>query len=51
MLHVLKRLLLIVVAYLAAVFIGLVAIVAFYMILSSLPDAPSYFSTMRCRLW
>ncbi len=46
MLHVLKRLLLVVVAYLAAVFIGLIAIVAFYMILSNLPGAPSYFSTM-----
>jgi hypothetical protein len=46
MLHVLKRLLLIVVAYLIAVLIGLVSIVIIYIILSSIPGAPPYFSTV-----
>lgn len=46
MLHVLKRLVLIVVAYLAAVLIGLVSIVVFYLVLSNLPGAPAYFSAM-----
>lgn len=46
MLHILKRILLIVVAYLAAVLVGLISIVIFYLVLSSLPGAPSYFSTM-----
>lgn len=45
-LHVLKRLLLIVVAYLLAVLTGLVGVVVVYVLLSSLPGAPSYFSTM-----
>lgn len=46
MLHILKRLLLIVVGYLAAVPVGLISIVIAYLVLSSLPGAPDYFSTM-----
>lgn len=46
MLHVLKRLVLIVMAYLAAVLVGLVSIVILYILLSSLPGAPAYFSTL-----
>ena len=44
--HVLKRLLLAVIAYLVAVVIGLIAIIVVYLILSSMPGAPSYFSTL-----
>jgi hypothetical protein len=46
MLHVLKRLLLVVVGYFVAVIIGLASVVVIYSILSSLPGAPSYFSAM-----
>jgi hypothetical protein len=46
MLHVLKRLLLVVVGYCVAVIIGLASVVIIYSILSSLPGAPSYFSAM-----
>jgi hypothetical protein len=44
--HVIKRLLLAVIAYLVAVLAGLIAIIVVYMILSSMPDAPSYFSAV-----
>ena len=44
--YVLKRLLLTVVAYVVAVLTGLVSIVILYVVLSSLPGAPGYFSTM-----
>lgn len=44
--HVLKRLLLAVCGYLAAVFIGLVAAALLYGALSSLPGAPDYFAAM-----
>lgn len=46
MLHVLKRIVLVVGAYIAAVLIALVSIVILYLLLSSLPGAPAYFSTM-----
>ncbi len=46
MLHVLKRLLLIVMAYVVAVIVGLIGVVIIYFILSSLPGAPPYFSTL-----
>src|SRR5262249_7342766 len=45
-LHVLKRLLLAIVAYALAGIVGLVAVVVIYAVLSSLPGAPAYFSTM-----
>jgi hypothetical protein len=45
-LHVLKRLLIVVVAYALAVVVGLIAVVVIYAALSSLPGAPAYFSTM-----
>ena len=44
--HVLKRLLLAVIAYLLAVVIGLIAIIVVYLILSSMPGAPPYFSAL-----
>jgi hypothetical protein len=44
MLHVLKRLLLMAVGYLAAVPVGLISMVAVYFVLSALPDAPEYFA-------
>jgi hypothetical protein len=46
MLHILKRLLLIVVGYVLATAIGLISIVILYSVLASLPGAPAYFSTM-----
>lgn len=46
MLHIFKRLLLIVMAYLAAVVTGLIGVVIVYFTLSSLPGAPAYFSTL-----
>ena len=46
MLHVLKRLLLVVVGYVVAVAIALVAVVVIYSVLSALPGAPSYFGAM-----
>jgi hypothetical protein len=44
--HVLKRLLLAVIAYLLAVLAGLIAIIVIYLVLSSMPGAPSYFSAV-----
>lgn len=44
--HVVKRMLLMAVAYVVAVPVGLVAILLVYMTLSSLPGAPSYFTTI-----
>lgn len=46
MLHMLKRLLLVVVGYLAALVASLAAIVVIYAILGSLPGMPSYFGAM-----
>jgi hypothetical protein len=46
MFYVLKRILLIVVGYLAAAPVGLISILIVYLILSSLPGAPSYFEAM-----
>src|SRR5262245_46111836 len=46
MVHILKRLLIIVAGYFVAVIIGLVSVVIIYVILSSLPGAPSYFSAL-----
>lgn len=46
MLHVMKRLLLVVVGYVLAVVSGLIAVVVIYSVLANLPGAPSYFSTM-----
>jgi hypothetical protein len=45
-LHVLKRLLIAVVAYVLAVIVGLISVVVIYFMLSSLPGAPAYFSWM-----
>jgi hypothetical protein len=45
-LHVLKRLLIVAVTYVLAVIVGLIAVVVIYAVLSSLPGAPVYFSTM-----
>jgi hypothetical protein len=45
-LHVLKRLLIVIVAYVLAVVVGLIAVVVIYFVLSSLPGAPAYFSWM-----
>ncbi len=44
--HVLKRLLLTVCGYVAAVFVGLVAVALIYAALSSLPGTPDYFAAM-----
>ena len=44
--HVLKRILMMLAGYLVAVLVGLVAVVAIYAALSSLPNAPAYFDVM-----
>lgn len=44
--HVLKRILMMLAGYLVAVLVGLVAVVAIYGALSSLPNAPGYFDAM-----
>ena len=44
--HVLKRLLLAVIAYLLAVLAALIAIIVIYLVLSNMPGAPSYFSAV-----
>ena len=44
--HVLKRVLMMLAGYLVAVLIGLISVVAIYAILSSLPNAPEYFSVV-----
>ena len=41
--HVLKRILMMLAGYLVAVLVGLVAVVAIYVTLSALPNAPEYF--------
>ncbi|PBC04754.1 hypothetical protein [Mesorhizobium sp. WSM3860] len=45
--YVLKRVLMVLAGYLVAVLVGLVALVAIYVVLSSLPNAPSYFELMQ----
>jgi len=45
--YVLKRILMVLVGYLVAVLVGLIAVVAIYAILSSLPNAPAYFELME----
>jgi hypothetical protein len=45
-LHVLRRLLIALVAYVLALVAGLIAVAVIYGVLSNLPGAPSYFSTM-----
>lgn len=50
--HVLKRVVLVVLGYLLAVLVTFFAIVVLYAILSSLPNAPDYFSAMALSpLW
>lgn len=44
--HVLKRILMMLAGYLVALLVGLVAVVAIYAVLSSLPNAPEYFGVM-----
>ncbi|MBN9217437.1 MAG: hypothetical protein J0I79_05740 [Mesorhizobium sp.] len=44
--HVLKRILMMLAGYLVAVLVGLIAVVAIYAALSSLPGAPEYFDAM-----
>jgi hypothetical protein len=44
--HVSKRILMMLAGYLVAVLIGLIAVVAIYAVLSSLPGAPAYFDVM-----
>ncbi|TPM41960.1 hypothetical protein [Mesorhizobium sp. B2-3-4] len=44
--HILKRVLMMLAGYLVAVLVGLIAIVVFYVALSSLPNAPEYFGAM-----
>ncbi|TPI50265.1 hypothetical protein FJW05_04185 [Mesorhizobium sp. B2-9-1] len=44
--YVLKRILMVLVGYLVAVLVGLIAVVVIYAILSSLPNAPGYFELM-----
>jgi hypothetical protein len=46
-LHILKRLVLVLIAYFLSVLFGLIAVVVFYSMLSSLPNAPDYFSAME----
>ena len=45
--HVLKRILMVLAGYLVAVLVGLVALVAIYVVLSSLPNAPGYFDLLQ----
>ena len=45
--YVLKRILMVLVGYLVAVLVGLIAIVVIYVVLSSLPNAPGYFELMQ----
>jgi len=44
--HVMKRILMMLAGYLVALLVGLVAVVAIYAALSSLPNAPEYFGLM-----
>ena len=44
--HVMKRILMMLAGYLVALLVGLVAVVAIYAALSSLPNAPAYFDVM-----
>lgn len=44
--HALKRVLMMLAGYLVAVLVGLIAVVAIYAALSSLPNAPAYFGFM-----
>ncbi|MEW6632614.1 MAG: hypothetical protein AB1440_17225 [Pseudomonadota bacterium] len=44
--YVLKRILMVLAGYLVAVLVGLIAVVAIYLALSSLPNAPGYFELM-----
>jgi len=44
--HVMKRILMMLAGYLVAVLVGLIAVVAIYAALSSLPNAPGYFDLM-----
>jgi hypothetical protein len=44
--HVVKRLVLAISGYLAGMILALISVVMLYFVLSSLPGAPSYFSTM-----
>ena len=45
--YVLKRILMVLVGYLVAVLVGLIALVVLYVALSSLPNAPGYFELME----
>ncbi|TGP52706.1 hypothetical protein EN873_15715 [bacterium M00.F.Ca.ET.230.01.1.1] len=45
--YVLKRILMVLVGYLVAVLVGLIAVVVIYAVLSSLPNAPAYFGLME----
>ncbi|MDX8517717.1 hypothetical protein [Mesorhizobium dulcispinae] len=45
--YVLKRILMVLAGYLVAVLVGLIALVAIYVVLSSLPNAQSYFALMQ----
>lgn len=45
--YVLKRILMVLAGYLVAVLVGLIALVAIYAVLSSLPNAPGYFELMQ----
>ncbi|KUM24708.1 hypothetical protein AU467_06270 [Mesorhizobium loti] len=45
--YVLKRILMVLAGYLVAVLVGLIALVVIYVVLSSLPNAPSYFELMQ----
>ncbi|WP_376774827.1 hypothetical protein [Mesorhizobium silamurunense] len=45
--YVLKRILMVLAGYLVAVLVGLIALVVIYAVLSSLPNAPSYFELMQ----
>jgi hypothetical protein len=45
--YILKRILMVLVGYLVAVLVGLIAVVVIYAILSALPNAPGYFELME----
>lgn len=45
--YVLKRILMVLAGYLVAVFVGLIAVVVIYVVLTALPNAPGYFELMQ----
>ena len=45
--YVLRRILMVLAGYLVAVLVGLIAVVVIYVVLSALPNAPTYFELMQ----